>query len=568
MNSLLLYLFEASICLSILYAVYYFFFRNETLFKFNRYYLLSAVVFSFLIPLLHVNLRVENNQQFANYFDKIGTLKSAYQHALLDDELVFIEESSETDLVDFSNAITPDEISNRTESKRSFSFSSVIAIIYIAGILFFIVRFIILYSWLFRTIARSEKEKQNDYILVKLNKNISPFSFLNYLVIGKSDKLTTEVIEHELIHIKEKHSWDLIFIQFISSFVWFNPIIWLIHKSAKNNHEFIADQQVITQGHNIISYQELLLKQFISVPSLQLTNTFNLNNLKKRIKMMNSKSNRFNKIKPILIIPFALFVFVLFSNLTLYNPNSSINNYSFIKSNQIKKLKGMWINDSRNNYGKYISFESSKFSVLDNQHQLKEYPYQITENKIILTLRNDEKVVLKYKFIDDKLKIMWGNAEESSFTRSQYDNSMDDYLSNFDANFKLPTLTNYRILQRPELCIDVVVTKKQYYVNKKACSSENLTENLIQARSKINPLNVRLATVNIYTDMDVPMAMITDLKQTLRKNNLTKICYMGLPEDNKISKLESRFVGVPRKLPPMPTDKNNAVEVLNIVPNK
>lgn len=569
MNSLLLYLFEVSICLSILYSVYYFFFRNETLFRFNRYYLLSIVLFSFLIPLIHLNLRVEDNQKFASYFDKIGSLKSTYKYVILDDEMIFTEETSDKDFVDFSNAMSlnDDSIQKESKSKNPISASSVMAIIYTSGIFFFIIRFFILYGWLYKNISKSKQKKQNGYVLVKLNKNISPFSFLNYLVVGNEEVLTDEVIEHELVHIREKHSWDLIFIQLASAFIWFNPIIWLIHKSVKTNHEFIADQHVITKGHNLINYQELLLKQFISVPSLQLTNSFNLNNLKKRIKMMNSKSNRFNKIKPVLIIPFALFVFVLFSNLTLYNPNSSINNYSFIKSNQIKQLKGMWVNESKNDYGKYISFETMKFSVLDNLHQVKEYPYQITENKIILSLQNDEKVVLKYEFVDDKLKIMWGNAEESTFTKSEYDNSMDDYLANFDSNFKLPTLTNYRIIERTELCIDVVVTKSNYFVNKVACNYEDLEENLLKARATIHPLNLKLATVNIYTDMDVPMAMITDLKQTLRKNNLTKICYMGLPEDNKVSKLETKFVGIPRKLPPLPNDKNNAVEVLKIVPN-
>lgn len=567
MNSLLLYLFETSICLSILYSVYYFFFRNETLFKFNRYYLLSIVVFSFIIPLTHINLRVDNNQQFASYFDKIGNLKSTYEYVILEDEMIFTEETSDADFVDFSNAMTISEVTtnNKSKTKTPITFTLIMSIVYTAGIIFFIIRFFILYGWLYRSISKAKQEKLNDYVLVKLNRNISPFTFLNYLVVGNKEILSQEVIEHELVHINERHSWDLIFIQAISSFVWFNPIIWLIHKSIKTNHEFIADQQVIHKGHNIVNYQELLLKQFISVPSLQLTNTFNLNNLKKRIKMMNSKSSRFNKIKPILIIPFALFVFVLFSNLTLYNPNSSINNYSFIKSNQVKKLKGMWINESKIDYGKYISFNNLKFSVLDNKHQLKEYPYQITENKIILTLQNDEKVVLKYKFIEDKLVVNWGNAEESTFSKSKYDNSMDDYLANFDSNFKLPILTNYKILQRHEFCIDVVVTKLSYFVNTKSCSLAQLEEYLLEARNQINPLQVKYTTINIYTDTDVPMALITDLKQTLRKNNLTKICYMGLPEDNKVSKLESRYVGIPRKLPPL-NGKN--MEILKIVSDK
>jgi biopolymer transport protein ExbD len=282
--------------------------------------------------------------------------------------------------------------------------------------------------------------------------------------------------------------------------------------------------------------------------------------------MNSSKSKRMAKLKPIFIIPFALFAFVLFSNLTLYSPNSTINNYSIVKNHYIGQLKGMWINESNNTFGKYILFENTKFSLLEQTHILKEYPYQISDNKILLDLPNKEKAVLKYKLTDNELKVWWGNTEYSTYRKSKKNNTLDDYFTDLNLQVSLPTLTNYKILGRPELCINIIITNGNYYINDSKTTFEDLENKIIDAKSTINALYELYVTVCIYVDTNASMSLLTDLKQILRKNDLLKICYMGFAEDNKVSKLETKFVGIPRKLPPLPNSKNY-VEIIEIVPD-
>jgi beta-lactamase regulating signal transducer with metallopeptidase domain/biopolymer transport protein ExbD len=574
----LLYLFESGVCLTILFLVYLLFFRKETFFQFNRIYLLSIITLSLIIPLTHLNFKVNDSKQFEPYFEKIGQLKTSYEQVISlsnpksinSDNLTAVNSSvlnnSDSNLNSKQAELNPIE---KESKNHRFSLLEIFFLIYIAGVLLFSSRLFVLYKWMRRTISKSKREQKKGHVLVKVERDIPPFSFFKFIFLSLNtdrNKLK-QIFEHELVHIEQKHSFDLVLAQIVAILHWFNPLVWFLQKTIKTNHEFIADKAVINKGNDILNYQELLLNQFISIPTIQLTNSFNLTNIKKRIYMMNSsKSKKIAKLKPIFIIPFALFAFVLFSNLTLYSPNSTINNYSIVKNHYIGQLKGMWINESSSTFGKYILFENTKFSLLEQTHILKEYPYQIADNKIILNLPNKEKAVLKYKLTDDELKVWWGDAKYSTYKKSNKDNTLDDYLSGLNLHVNLPTLTNYKILGRPELCINIVITDGNYTVNDSKTSFENLENKIISAKSKINALYESYVTVCIYVDTNAPMNFLTDLKQILRKNNLLKICYMGIAEDSKVSKLETKFIGIPRKLPPLPSDKNY-VEIIEIVPD-
>lgn len=574
----LLYLFESGVCLTILFLVYLLFFRKETFFQFNRVYLLSIITLSLIIPLTHVNFKVNDSKQFEPYFAKIGQLKTSYEQVISlsnpksinSDNLTAVNNSglNNSDFNSDSKHVELNPIKKEPKKNR-FSLLEILFSIYLIGVVLFASRLIVLYRWMRKTISCSTREQKNGHILVKVERDIPPFSFFKFIFLGfnTDQNKHNQILEHELVHIEQKHSFDLVLAQIVAILHWFNPLVWFLQKTIKTNHEFIADNTVLKKGHDIINYQELLLKQFISIPTIQLTNSLNLTNIKKRIKMMNtSKSKKLAKLKPIFIIPFALFAFVLFSNLTLYSPNSTINNYSIVKNHYIGQLKGMWINESNSTFGKYILFEDTKFSLLEQTHILKEYPYQISDNKILLDLPNKEKAVLKYKLTDNGLKVWWGNTEYSTYRKSTKDNTLDDYFTDLNLQVSLPTLTNYKIIERPELCINIIITNGNYYVNDSKTTFEDLENKIIDAKSTINTLYELYVTTCIYVDTNASMSLLTDLKQILRKNDLLKICYMGFAEDNKVSKLETKFIGIPRKLPPLPNSKNY-VEIIEIVPD-
>lgn len=119
--------------------------------------------------------------------------------------------------------------------------------------------------------------------------------------MNKDDK--ENIITHELIHLKQKHSIDLLIIEFLCIIQWFNPFVWMYKKAIKENHEFLADSKVINTGINLFSYQSLLIAQTVGLSGFVLTNSLNYSLTKKRLLMMTKKrSSKLNVLKSILLL--------------------------------------------------------------------------------------------------------------------------------------------------------------------------------------------------------------------------------------------------------------------------
>ncbi|PLX18148.1 MAG: hypothetical protein C0597_06495 [Marinilabiliales bacterium] len=574
MVKFLLYLFESGLCLTILFLVYILFFRKETYFKFNRFYLLSIMFLSLVLPFMHINISVKNTQRYEYAINEIGKFKTYYEQLIAMTDPDYLSSLGRTENSDFDefnqNQIASAEstmetsfLNNYTEHESMgvykntlhFSMSQFIFVIYLLGILLFLSRIFVLFHWIFKTVSNSIVEKSGGIKVVRLSKNLPPFSFLSYVFLSEtvySGSKSEQILEHEKTHIKQLHTIDLLIAHAMTILLWFNPFVWFLQKAIKSNHEYLADSKVVSKGYSLFDYQELLLNQFISIPSVHLVNNFNLISIKNRINMMNkTKSGFMAKFKALLIIPAALFAFVIFANLTLKSPGKALTNLSFFEiQDNLNQLKGMWINTSNSSYGIKVLFENSKFSVLDDFIMLNEYPYQLGKDHIILRSPNNEKIELKYEIAGSELRIWW-NDEYSSYKKSNYNNSLEEYLSDIDPNIELPVIENYKLLQRLDLCIDVVMTSNKIFVNKKQISFEELEHALLKEKSKINHLNHNLITISLYADKNLSMKYMNDLQQTLRKIGLFKIAHMGKAADTKVSKLQMRYVGMPKRLPPL-----------------
>lgn len=138
---------------------------------------------------------------------------------------------------------------------------------------------------------------------------------MKYVFVHEAMRQTEEfeqVLAHERTHIRQKHSLDLLIVQLVAAFLWFNPLVWHLIKSLKTTHEYIADRKMITQGYSLVEYQTLLLRQLISNNSFGLVHNFNLSFIKKRITMMkNKKSGRIGRAK----VALAVFTTIIFSGL-------------------------------------------------------------------------------------------------------------------------------------------------------------------------------------------------------------------------------------------------------------
>ncbi len=281
---MLIYLFKAIVCSGIFYSLYALLFNKEKMLVFNRFYLLGSLIASFLIPLITITVDapVASQQPLSIYNDNLVNIQRAQEKALY----------------------PPNYINN-----------SLIAVMILTSC-YLLVRFV---NNILQLVAK-EKNNTSFYInrikVVLLTDPIAPYSFLNTIYLSKAEyengEIEAEVMAHEMAHLHQKHSWDLLLIELLKIFTWFNPFIYLYKRSVKINHELLADAAVVKQLGDVRSYQVVLLQRVAAQSSLALASSFTFYITQKRLTMLLKKRNRKrNALVSLTLIPVtALVVFI------------------------------------------------------------------------------------------------------------------------------------------------------------------------------------------------------------------------------------------------------------------
>jgi len=153
--------------------------------------------------------------------------------------------------------------------------------------------------------------RKDGFKIIRVNGDISPFSFFRWIFIPERKYLTQEektIIAHEEVHARQMHSFDIILSEIFFIILWWNPLTWLIKKEIRINLEYLADEGVLKKGFEPRHYQYLLLKITNPNTGIQIVNNFNVSQLKKRIIMINKqKSQKILSIKYLLTFPVILF---------------------------------------------------------------------------------------------------------------------------------------------------------------------------------------------------------------------------------------------------------------------
>ncbi len=261
------YIIKSSVLLSAFLLYYIFFLKKQTFFTWNRVYLLATLILSVCTPLFHFNLTINNTTTES-------ALPTLYYVS------GFMEEIS---------------VSGSKASTHSLFYH--LTLIYISGICFLILRYL---KGLFQIskLIRSHKCKRIHKLkIIPVPSGYPVFSFFNCIFIntasfGKSG--AKSVFEHERIHVRQGHSFDLLITEIICTLNWFNPLVWIYKKNIAQNHEYIADRQV-TVKYQTGRYLQLLVNQALKGNAFSFSNCFSCSNLKKRMIMMTKKqSNKFN----------------------------------------------------------------------------------------------------------------------------------------------------------------------------------------------------------------------------------------------------------------------------------
>ncbi|GIM51105.1 hypothetical protein CAPN004_01350 [Capnocytophaga cynodegmi] len=255
---------------------------------FNRFFLLLALIASFVFPLITIEM------PFQPVFEKTFEQTAVTQE--VSTSSIYVNPTTEQFITENNN------------------FTNLI-IICLYGVIAFLMLFRFLRNLLkiFNKIKKHPKQPYQGAYLVILEEECAPHSFWNYIFINKKDAYEQKVLLHELTHIRQKHSLDLLFVEFLKIVFWFHPVVHLFGKAIRINHEFLADACVVSKHTNIAEYQMLILKRAASA-NIPIYNYLNFYNTKKRLIMLQTKVNHFrNLCKMALLIPTSVLFLLVFA---------------------------------------------------------------------------------------------------------------------------------------------------------------------------------------------------------------------------------------------------------------
>lgn len=276
------YILNVGLVLTACLAFYKLLLKKETFYNANRFLLMLCLLIAFSLPLLRVP------QQFS--LRKTETINATANNILA------INKIDPNKNISANNQTAVQSNTQTQTTDNSFSFDKIIksvGLLYWFGVIVFGVNFLFQVIVLLFRAYSNPVIKDGKFRIVEVSGDKAPCSFGNNIFINpeKYDWETyNQILQHEKIHIQQKHSLDILFAELVLIVQWFNPFAWIYRKEVENNLEFLTDDQLV-QKENVekSSYQLSLLK--VSAPHfpLSLTTNYNQSLLKKRINMMSIK---------------------------------------------------------------------------------------------------------------------------------------------------------------------------------------------------------------------------------------------------------------------------------------
>lgn len=285
METILYYLLRSSICLLLFYGFFQLVVKESTFHHLNRVMLLSLLAASLLLPLFHFNGLIDWYQQ-----EQSATGNYMIQYT--------------------TSAVS-------TKPAYVFPWVQTISLLYIFGILVVLLYYLAAWFQVEKIIRMCTMQLYpEDTLLYVTDKEIAPFTWMNKIVISKTDldRNGEIIIRHEQAHVRLNHSFDLFLITVFSVLFWFNPFVWLFKWSLQQIHEFEADQQVLKDGIDAKQYKLVLIRRSAGEQTFAMASNFTYRSLQKRIQMMTKKkSNSLSRLTYWGVIPVALLATMLLS---------------------------------------------------------------------------------------------------------------------------------------------------------------------------------------------------------------------------------------------------------------
>jgi TonB family protein len=314
MSPFFIYLFEVSVCLGAFYLLYITAFAGQRYFQLNRWYLNLGLVLSFIIP--------------ATEFSTPVTGIPGFYTALLEQITVT------------QGATEP--------AASTLDFNTVIWVVYLSGVLLLSIRLLIQLTGVVKLIRSADAiTAESGYSLVNIADEEIVGSFFRYILWGHQSNLNSSearlIIDHEAVHARQGHSFDVMMFELTGIILWFNPFIHLLKNAVNVNHEYIADQVVAQFGRQ--QYIRLIAARALSSQGIGLTSSFNSSQIINRLKMLKTNTTRSTITRYLLVTPVLLLLIAVFScetgmELQEEQPSSTVEGEIFTKVDQGPEFPG------------------------------------------------------------------------------------------------------------------------------------------------------------------------------------------------------------------------------------
>lgn len=338
MGTILFYIFESTLCLTILYFLFRLFFRKDTLFRTNRFLLLAGTMACMLLPLLQIDV-----PQYTTLQLPITTVR----HLLTEKEIDVQREggTGEKHLSEEARLLMAEK-GEGIEGDRT-NVIHTIPVIWLLGGCYFIGALIVLAFLLLSTIRMRRLIRSypacnyGKYKLVICPEKMVSFSWGHTIVLSQEDyeRNPGEILLHEQMHLQHRHTLDLLWMECIVIFHWFNPAAWLLMRELREVHEYEADNGVINNGIDATEYQLLLVKKSVGARLYSMACGFNHSKLKNRITMMlKRRTNNWARLKLLLFVPVAAGTLYAFARPEVKKTvGQAINASASVKQNSVQE---------------------------------------------------------------------------------------------------------------------------------------------------------------------------------------------------------------------------------------
>lgn len=283
------YFVQVILCSGIMMGYYWLVLRNKRFHHYNRFYLLALALLAWIVPLIKIE----------------------WQHPPVSDDLQVLQLLAA--LADNNTRIETAVTRSGFQWNRDMAawmLYGVVAAALLAGLVNSFIR-------LYRLLQQHSCKQVGDVYLVLTQAPGTPFSFLRYIFWNEEIDLRSEggkqILQHELTHVRQKHSLDKVFIQLVLVAGWFNPFFWLLKKEMEMIHEFIADKKAVGEG-DTAALAQMLLTAAYPQQRFGLTHPFFFSPIKRRLQMLtNNRNPRFSYLRRLVVLPLLAVVVLLFA---------------------------------------------------------------------------------------------------------------------------------------------------------------------------------------------------------------------------------------------------------------